>query len=158
MSGWLRDWLLGLMSAALLGAIVTGAAGEDSRAARLSSALALLLVLCSPLVHFELDETAQLLSRSRMQAQMAQTGIEVKNRELLSRIISEQAQTYILDKAEELGVTVAVTVQTQQGEAYPYPAAVQLTGYATAAQRGQLNRWIAEQLAIAEEHVTWTEP
>ena len=90
MSGWLRDWLLGLMSAALLGAIVTGAAGEDSRAARLSSALALLLVLCSPLVHFDLDETAQLLSRSRMQAQMAQTGIEVKNRELLSRIISEQ--------------------------------------------------------------------
>lgn len=158
MSGWLRDWLLGLMAAALLGAVVTGAAGEDSRAARLTSALALLLVLCSPLARFDLDEAAQLLSRSRMQAQMAQTGIEVKNRELLGRIISEQARAYILDKAEELGVTVAVTVQTRQGESYPYPAAVQLTGRATAGQRRELTRWIGEQLAIAEENLTWTEP
>ena len=88
---------------------------------------------------------------------MAQTEIEVRNRALLAQIISEQTEAYILDKASALGMTLQVTVETAQGETYPYPAAVTLTGHTTTAQRQTLNAWIAEQLAIAEENLTWKE-
>ena len=157
MSGALRDWLLGLLAAAMLGVICAGLAGEDRRAMRLTVGLVLLLALCGPVTGIDLAWVSQLLAQSRMEARMAETEIEVRNRALLAQIISEQTEAYILDKASALGMTLQVTVETAQGETYPYPAAVTLTGHTTTAQRQTLNAWIAEQLAIAEENLTWKE-
>ena len=88
----------------------------------------------------------------------ARTGVEVKNRELVSAIIKEKCETYILDKAAELGLALTAEV-TVGGEAvYPYPVSVQLTGTPNAEQKLQMQRYIERELAIAKEEQTWSSP
>lgn len=151
----LRDWLLGLLAAAMLGAVCHALAGEDRPALRLSTGLVLLLVLCSPAVDFELVEISQILTQSRTQAEQitAQAGSE----ETLAALISRQTEEYILDKAEAMGLTLHAEVTVVQGEQYPYPAAVTLTGHSTTTQRRRLNQWLTEELAVAEEAIRWNE-
>lgn len=153
----ITEWLTGLTAAALLGVIATGMAGEDNRAVRLTVGLVLLLVLSSPIAAFDLTDVSQMLAKARTEADMAVTNIEVENQELLACIISEQTATYILDKAESLGMHLSVKVETRQGTYYPYPFSVTLEGNTTTAQRQQLSAWITEQLAIAEENLIWKE-
>ncbi len=154
MSG-LRDWLLGLLAAAMLGAVCNALAGEDRPAMRLCTGLVLLLVLCSPVVDFDLGDVSQLLAETRAEA--AQITAQAGSDEALASLISEQTEAYILDKAGAMGLTLTAEVTVVQGERYPYPAAVTLTGRSTTAQRRSINRWIAGDLAIAEEDVTWNE-
>lgn len=56
------------------------------------------------------------------------TGVEVQNRELQARIISEQAAAYIWDKADEMGVALEVEVETRDLGSGPYPWRATLTG------------------------------
>lgn len=154
MSG-LREWLLGLMAAAMLGMVCQGLGGDDSPVLRLSTGLVLLLVLCSPVVRFDLGEVSQLLSQTRAEASAITA--EADNNDALAARITEQTEAYILDKARDMGLALEVSVTVEQGVYYPYPAAVVLTGRTTTAQRRSINQWLGEDLAIAEEDVTWNE-
>ena len=153
----MRSWLLGLTCAALLGIICTGIAGEDSRVTRLTVGLVLILVLCAPASELRLADVSQILTQSRAEAEQAVSGVEVRSRDLMARIISEQTEAYILDKAKTLGMTLTVEVEVTQGETYPYPSGVTLAGSTTTVRRRQMNDWIRENLAIAEEHLVWKE-
>lgn len=152
MSG-LREWLLGLLAAAMLGMVCQGLSGEDSPVLRLTTGLVLLLVLCSPVVSFDLGDVSQLLAETRAEAE----AITADTDAALAARISEQTEAYILDKAAEMGLALSAEVTVAEGEYYPYPAAVALTGRTTTAQRADINRWIREDLAIAEEDITWNE-
>ena len=44
----------------------------------------------------------------------------------------------------------------EEDGAYPYPAAVQISGQFTEMQRQNLARYIEEKLAIGKEQQTWT--
>lgn len=153
----MRSWLLGLTCAALLGLICTGIAGEDSRVTRLTVGLVLMLALCAPASELRLTDVSQIITQSRAEAEQSVSGVEVRSRDLLARIISERTEAYILDKASTLGMTLTAKVEVTQGEAYPYPSDVTLTGRTTTIQRKQMNDWIRENLAIAEEHLIWKE-
>lgn len=152
MSG-LREWLLGMLAAAMLGMVCTALGGEDRPVLRLTTGLVLLLALCSPVFSFDLGDLSQLLAQTRAEAEAitSDTGDALRER------ISEQTSAYILDKAAEMGLALSVEVTVVEGEFYPYPAAVTLTGRTTTAQRSQINRWLQTELAIAEEDIAWNE-
>ena len=152
MSG-LREWLLGLLAAAMLGMVCHTLGGEDRPGLRLTTGLVLLLVLCSPVVRFDLSDVSQLLAQTRAEAE----AITADADDALAVRISEQTEAYILDKAAELGLALQAEVTVAVGEYYPYPAAVSLTGHSTTAQRRRINQWICQDLAIAEEDITWNE-
>ena len=108
------------------------------------------------LAGWELSDVAEELTKMRIAAEEARTGVEIRNREALSAIIKSKTEAYIWDKAQELGLSVSVDVAIEEDGAYPYPAAVQISGQFTEMQRQNLARYIEENLAIGKERQTWT--
>ena len=94
-------------------------------------------------------------SKARMTPETARTGVEVQNRELQARIISEQAAAYIWDKADEMGVALEVEVETWDLGSGPYPWRATLTGACGGEKRTALTQYIEENLAIPEARQVW---
>ena len=149
----MRSYLFSLTAAALLSAAVLALLPEGAvrRCAQLGCGLLVLLAALSPVTQLDYDAIARQLASLRLEAETLRTGVEVRNRELQARIISEQAAAYILDKAGQLEADVE-TWDTGSG---PYPYRVTLTGLCGEADRAVLTRYIEENLAIPEARQVW---
>ena len=152
-----REYLLSLVCVSRLTALVLTLVpkGGVRRSAAIACALLLAITALRPLGGFDTESIASALSRARMEAESARTGVEVRNRELVSAIIKQNSEAYILDKASQLGLDVEAEVEVTADGSYPYPSAVTLTGSAPDALRRELTRYIEDNLAIAEERQTW---
>lgn len=154
----LRRYLFSLAAAALLCALVKSLVpkGKMERAVSTLCGVFLAMTALSPLAKWELPDFAAQLSKVQIAAEEARTGVEIRNREALLAIIKEKTQTYIWDKAKELGLAVRVTVTVETKGDYPYPSAVHINGPCTPSQRQALTRYIEENLAIGKERQLWT--
>ena len=140
-----REYLLSLVAVSLLTVLSRSLIPEGGVRRIASVVCGLLLTICalSPLL--------------QMEKETLRTGVEVKNRELVSQIIKQTTQTYILDKAASMGLSVQAEVEMNDEGAYPYPYRVTLTGVCTEAQRRQLTRSIEENLGIPAERQAWND-
>lgn len=154
----LQRYLFSLAAAALLCALVKSLVpkGKMERVVSTLCGVFLAMTALSPLAKWELPDFAAQLSKVQIAAEEARTGVEIRNREALLAIIKEKTQTYIWDKAKELGLAVRVTVTVETKGDYPYPAAVHINGPCTPSQRQALTRYIEENLAIGKERQLWT--
>ena len=84
----------------------------------------------------------------------AATGEEVA-RKALSDSISQQLSAYILDKAQQMGLSVSVQAIILDEEDY-LPDQVILTGEGTDSEKQALIQEIASDLGLPEEDVQWT--
>ena len=152
-----RAYLIRLTAAAVLGAIVRrlAPAGGAGRAARLGAGLLVLLTAFSPLASFNTASAAQELARQGYADPLTTVEFSKNVNDLLSELITEQTEAYILDKARELGLSLTVEVTAQVEETYPVPYAVKLRGSPTAAQKAALSSAIAADLKIPEERQEW---
>lgn len=73
---------------------------------------------------------------------------------LLAQCIKQDAQTYILDKAASLGLSLDAEVILSQGD-IPVPESVTLTGSADDAPRSRLEQIIVQDLGIPKENQLW---
>lgn len=155
----LRSYLLAIVAVSLLTAILLGLLpkGGVRRAAGLTCAMALAVVVLRPVAALDGESLARAIARLEMESEQLRTGVEVKNRELVAAIIKQNAETYILDKAASMGLELRAEVTVESGSGYPYPTAVTLTltGSPTLEQRQALSACIAENLAIPAERQTW---
>lgn len=154
-----REYLLSLVAAALLTTLVRSCLPEGGVKRVAAAVCGLLLMLCalSPLLRLQPEDIAQAISRIQMESETMRTGVEVKNRELVSQIIMQNTQTYILDKADSMGLSIQVSVEMDDSGAYPYPCRATLRGICTEAQRLRLSQWIEENLGIPAERQDWTD-
>lgn len=90
----------------------------------------MLLLALTPLAQLDYDALSEAISRLELEKEEARTGIEIRNQELVARIISGRVQAYILDKAASLGLTVTVELEMETRAATPYPKAVTIHGEA----------------------------
>ena len=154
-----REYLLSLVAVSLL-TVLSRSLIPEGGVRRIASVICgLLLAICalSPLLQFDIDTAAQSIARIQMEKETLRTGVEVKNRELVSQIIKQTTQTYILDKAASMGLSVQAEVEMNDEGSYPYPYRVTLTGACTEAQRRQLARSIEENLGIPAERQAWND-
>lgn len=157
MTAAVRNYLLSIAAAGLLLSLVQAILpkGAVKKTAVMAGSLLLILTVLSPLAKLDYEEIARSISRIRMETETMRTGIEVGNRELMAKIIKQDCETYILDKAEEMGLDLQAAVTVSGGTAYPYPTAAVLEGDASAAQKQALTRFIAENLGIPEAQQQW---
>ena len=154
----IRRYLFSLCAAALLCSLVRALVpkGRMKSICSLLCGVFLAMTALTGLAGWELSDVAEELTKMRIAAEEARTGVEIRNREALSAIIKSKTEAYIWDKAQELGLSVSVDVAIEEDGAYPYPAAVQISGQFTEMQRQNLARYIEENLAIGKEQQTWT--
>lgn len=154
----LRQYLFSLAAAALLCALVKSLVpkGKMERVVSMLCGVFLAMTALSPLARWELPDFAAQLSKVQIAAEEAKTGVEIRNREALLAIIKEKTQTYIWDKANELGLDIEVTVTVETKDGCPYPSVVRINGPCTPSQRQALTAYIEENLAIGKERQLWT--
>ena len=160
MSEALRGYLLAVVAAAMLTALVLALVpdGPVRRVCRLACGLVLILVTLSPLGTLDVTALSRALSRLSIEADAAQSGVEVRSRAIIAELIKQKTEAYILDKAAGLGLNLTADVTVDDTGAYPYPAAVAVTGSVDAASRRALSADIEQNLAIPEEKQEWRSP
>jgi stage III sporulation protein AF len=119
------------------------------KAGRLVGGLVLMIATIQPLVSLDYDALAQ----SWAEISQTETGdtasLEQSNREVLKRIIEQQTEAYILDKAEELGVDCQVEVTYDWDEdGTAYPSRVRVISSAAQAELEQLADLMETELGI----------
>lgn len=161
MSEAVRQYLLSVVAMAMLAGVLLALVpkGAVHRSLSFLCGLAMILVALGPLAKVNVDALAQAMARARMQAEEAALGVTIDNTRWIAELIKEDAEAYIWDRAEALGLTPeAVTVTVEEGDAYPYPYSVEITADATASQKTQLEQDLEADLAIPAERQEWQEP
>lgn len=153
-----RRYLFSLCAAALLCSLVRALVpkGRMKSICSLLCGVFLAMTALTGLAGWELSDVAEELTKMRIAAEEARTGVEIRNREALSAIIKSKTEAYIWDKAQELDLSVSIEVMVEADGSYPYPSGVQITGAFTPQQRKTLEAYIEENLAIGKEQQTWT--
>ena len=140
------------LSAGLLALLPKGAA---KKAAAAFCGLLMLLLALTPLVELDYDALPEAISRLELEKEELRTGIEIRNQALMARIISARIETYILDKASELGLSVRVELEMQTQAGTPYPKAATIYGAAAPAQKRQLQQYMEQMFAIPIQRQEW---
>ena len=148
MTGFVRQWLLGIVAAALAAALADCLISQASlrRLARLAGGVLMALALLRPLgtlagVSLSLEDW-----RGRREALEAQ--YRSAQDETLTAIIEEETAAYIVDKAAELGLETRVRVRAAERGA-------SLEVWLTIPRAEALARWLEETLSIPAEAQHW---
>lgn len=88
-----------------------------------------------------------------MEASQAAGQAEAETKRQMTAIISEEAATYILDKADALGLQLEVQVELD-GNLLPW--GVSLQGAASPYARSRLSSQIETELGIPKERQVWS--
>lgn len=147
-------YVLSLVTAALIGGIVTGFFPEGSfrRLLRMLCGVFLLTVVLSPVSALEMPDIGAWLSSLDEEARAAATQGEDYLSGQRQAVICRKTEAYILDKARELGAEVSARVTLNREE---LPESVALTGSCTPAQKEALTILIEEDLGIPEARQQW---
>ena len=149
-----RSWLVSVICTAMAVAVAESIAppGGMKKIVSLTGGFLLLLVLVQPLEDlrpnaFQLEYTAYQLSVERRQQEL-----EKEQREELQALIEQQTAAYISDRADLLGLSVSVRVETT-ADHVPVPALVEVVG----PRSEELAQWMEKELGIPEERQVWHE-
>lgn len=153
----METYLIRLTAAAILGALVERLApkGGAGRAARLAAGLLVLITAFGPVAELDTLAAAEHLARSAYADPLTTEELSRAGNTLLSSLISQQAEAYILDKARQSGLELEVQVETRDQEGYPVPWRATLAGSTDAVRRTDLAAVIAQDLGIPEERQEW---
>lgn len=146
-----RQWLLGVTCTALVLAVADSLAPEGSvkRVCRLAGGLALLIAAVSPVLHIDGVMISQAVSEYQAVVQTYEKELEEKNVLLYQTIIEETTAAYIVDKAEELGISCQAEVTFAYDEdGVPCPWEVTAQGVWTEEQRSQLSQLVEADLGV----------
>ena len=117
--------------------------------------LLLAITVLSPIVKLQIDDFTGYLSGIQADTEtMVADGEQAGQRER-ARIITEQCEAYILDKADSLGLTIQVQVQLTQDDSM-HPESIALQGAASPYAKSVLREYITDSLGIPEEKQIWS--
>lgn len=151
MTELVRSWLMGVTWAAMLLALAESLTPEGSvkRICRLAGGVVLLLAAIGPVAKLEEADFAQITGQYQSRAEEYREALDEETENLYESIIAEKTAAYILDKAEELGLTCQVSVTVGwEPDGTPCLAAVVLYGTWTKEQKEVLSQRIASDLGI----------
>ena len=160
MTELVRQWLLGVACTALVLAIADSLAPDGSvkRICRLAGGLALLLAAVGPVLRLDSGILAQTLEEYRAMVQRYEDALEKQNNLFYQAIIEESAAAYIVDKAEEMGISCQAEVTFSYDEdGVPCPWEVTARGDWTDGARKAMERLLEDDLGVPPQRQHYEE-
>lgn len=153
----MKTYLLRLTAAAILAALIRKLAPKSGagRGARLGAGLLVLVCIASPLGELNLAAAAQELAQNGFTQWRKADEVDQQANEMLEELISDAARSYILDKAQAMGVSLETEVTLRLQNRYPVPWSVTIRSSASQTQRETLTEEIARDLGIPAERQEW---
>lgn len=151
--GAVRQWLTGVVAVAVLLYLVRCLVPKSAvrRAADFTGGLVLMAALLQPLADISPRALRQDMERWQREAERQQTQMESDGEKELAAVIARRTEAYISDKADALGLTVAVRVETAPSGGVAVPWAVTVRGPYSEALSAMMER----DLDIPRERQVW---
>ncbi len=156
MIGAVREWLSAVVAVAMLLTVAQALTPEGTirKIASFTGGLILLVTLLQPVLGADLSRLDLNLDTYGQAIQERQAELEEAGSVELTERIETQTAAYISDKADALGLTVTVRVETQPGASgVPVPWSAEVTGPRSEA----LAAYIEEELGIPRGRQIWHE-
>ena len=152
----IRGYFLAIVAACML-AVLACALLKNSKMQRITKFIAgilILLTVATPLLRIDTAVLAERISELGRGSRFDTQEISKDYQTMLRALVKKNTQTYIEDKAQELGGIIQAEVTVGSGE-YPAPEHVVLTGTMTPEQAQALESYIADSLGIPPEQQEW---
>ena len=152
----IRGYFLAIVAACML-AVLACALLKNSKIQRITKFIAgilILLTVATPLLRIDTAELAERINELGRGSRFDTQEISKDYQTMLRALVKKNTQTYIEDKAQELGGIIQAEVTVGNGE-YPAPEHVVLTGTMTPEQAQALESYIADSLGIPPEQQEW---
>ena len=160
MTELMRQWLLGVACTALILAVADSLApgGSVKKICRLAGGMALLLAAVGPVLRLDSGILARTLEEYRAQIRSYEETLGEQNNLFYQTIIEESAAAYIVDKAEEMGISCQAEVTFFYDEdGVPCPWEVTARGDWTDEARETLERLLEEDLGVPPQRQHYEE-
>ena len=151
----ISEYILGIIAAAMILGIMGRLLGDKngiSSLFQLIGGLFLVFTITAPVLEMDFSGIMGFLEAFTLEAEMAAMDGEEMAEKERRQIISDRTGAYILDKADELGVSLDVEVVL---DAEGIPKSVFLTGHTPWSIRKELSQVISRELGIPEEAQQW---
>ncbi len=150
---WFRSWLIGVMSAALILAMIYALVpkGTIRTIAQFTCGLILTLAILQPIVQWDPDSLKVQYEEYATQIDEQIDTYKADRQKELRAIIEEETAAYISDKGLSLGIDCHPVVKTQLRDEVPYPNEVTLdTDW-----NKDLSDYITQELDISPQNQYW---
>lgn len=155
--GKIAEYMLCITAAGILCAVIRSVLDPSTAIGKIVKVICgvfMAVTLLSPLMGLDLEYISDYLKEYKtISASATEEGTQMAYEEL-SGIIKQQTQSYILDKALDLGLDVDVEVKLTDSDP-PTPYQVILTGTASPYKKQMLSQYITENLGITQENLKW---
>ncbi len=153
----IKSYVMNIVCAAIICASVKALLGEKSAIGQIGKTLCgifLAVTIIAPLASISFTGISNYIEGLNAEADtFVQEGKSV-SQEQLSAIIKARTEAYILDKADRMGLDVAVEVELD-GDNDSIPCAVRITGSVSPYKKEELRAYIESNLGIAKENQKW---
>lgn len=153
----IRAYLLSVVAAAIISALVMKLVGNKSAYCgiiKLVTGIFLSITVVSPLVQITFTDMTDYFETLDIKADAVVSDGVNSSHAAMTEIIKENTEAYILDKAENMGLTVNVTVYLSD-DTPPTPISVKISGSAAPYAKMQLQSIIESDLSIPKENQAW---
>ena len=161
MTELIRTWIMGLTAAAFLTslAMTLTPKGRTRAVVSLVCGLVTIIALVAPLMEFDPESEFANARGFEAPSDTRMEALALEQERLTRLIISERIGTYILDKAENLGlVDLTVQVETISTEGGDFlPAEIWVAGTYSAEQRRTLSEFVTRTFGIPPEKQHWSD-
>ena len=149
----LKEWLFGLVAAAMLLAMLNILLPKRVFRAigKVTGGLILMLVLLRPVLGLRWEELSGKYQDYELQIRQQTEVYTQENRQQMEDIIEQQLNAYIWETAAEMGLDYEAAVETQLRDGVPYPMSVTIYGD----YHEGLSDRIFRDLGIAPELQNW---
>lgn len=154
----LKAYLLRLTAAAILCSVVQRISTDkkSGQAVRLATGILMLITAFAPVAQIDVYDAVQSVVRNGYATGIVTQDFTTTQNMLYGSLISESARTYILDKANELGLKAEVNVTVKESVgSYPTPYSAEIRASPSASQKASLSSVITDELGIPEERQLW---
>ena len=151
-------YLIGIAAAAFICGIcrqISEKLGTSGKLIQMLAGIFMAIAVLSPLRNISIPSIYEMSFQLKSEADAYVTQGEEIAYEQLSKIITEQVRTYILEKASELNARLEVSIDLTESQ-LPQPCAVHISGAISPYAKSVLSTIIADELGIPEESQTWT--
>lgn len=153
----MKEYVLSVVAAAIVCAVARGLLGKNTATGRivgLLSGILMTITVVAPLGNITFNGVSEFwdsLSYDAEKYVMEGTSVAEKQE---ADIIKSQSEAYILDKADRMGLQIAVEVELD-GYNGNIPCGVVISGNVSPYAQKQLGSYVEDTLGIAKENQEW---
>lgn len=154
---WISEYLLRILAVGVVCAIcscLTHSNRTSGGLIRMLCGIFLAVTLIAPLTKVKLENFSDYLDTVTAQASALSKDGDLDAKNELYAVIKEQVESYILDKANSLGVHVQVTASISQDDV-PVPQRVEISGSVSPYHKKVLSQYIQQELGVPEAQQIW---